>query len=137
MKRNVLFSSAVISALCFASACEEDRGGYCEAVIECENGTQDDFDVCASMLESKGETADECGCSELFRDWIDCSLDKGTCDSTGWVLGGGDGGADWVATEDGAGRWVADESCAEMAIALSLCEADAGLDPDHGGECGD
>jgi hypothetical protein len=137
LRRIFAFMIAAAMPLCTASGCEEDHTSYCEAKIDCENGTQDDLDICNASVESEREMSEKCGCAELYGAWIDCLLEEGSCKSTGFILSEEDGGVIWETDPNGAGQWVTDASCTEMANAMYLCETDAGLDPNSGGECGD
>ena len=122
---------------CLAVGCAEDRPSYCEEKIECEHGTRDDLDVCVDSMESERETAENCGCSALCDEWFDCVIETGTCETAGWNLGEDvDGGVSWEPDPDGPGEWVTDPSCTEISRTVFGCETDAGMDPDHGGECG-
>jgi hypothetical protein len=133
MQRIRELATAIALLFCLGPGCEKDKSSYCEEKIDCEHGTEDDLASCTDSLQSEKETADECGCSDLYIDWIDCLLEKGTCEQTGWHVSE-DG--TWEQDPDSPGVWVPDDSCVEIANTMHGCEFDAGLDPEHGGECG-
>jgi hypothetical protein len=127
-----------MTALCLvAFGCEEDRRGYCETKIDCENGTRQNLEDCKAQMDAEKATAVGCGCAEPYEAWVDCLLESGTCKTSGFILVEGEDGATWwEPIPDGEGVWVPHASCDMLFDSVIDCETYGGFDPESGGQCG-
>jgi hypothetical protein len=123
MQRIGALATAAALLFCLGPGCKEDKTTYCEEKIDCEQGTQEDFDSCLASIRSEYEMAEACGCLEPYDRWIGCLNETSACEPATWHYAE-DG--TWEKDPDGPGLWIADDSCAELENTLHDCEDYAG-----------
>jgi hypothetical protein len=68
-----------LTALWF-SGCYKDIRDYCEEMVDCEGGNDEDEKACVEELKGERKAAREYDCRDEFDDMLECFVDHGDCE---------------------------------------------------------
>jgi hypothetical protein len=69
----------IVSLASLGVMCGPSAGSYCDARCDCLGCSTHDYDHCRIDYESTEEHADLHGCSDLWDEYADCTLDERAC----------------------------------------------------------
>ena len=67
------------------SGCMEDYSSYCNDIVECQGGNQDDLERCINEWESEANRASTKDCRDAFDDYFSCRASNSTCADQRWT----------------------------------------------------